>query len=120
MYPCPLFSVALPIIPSVILVLTPPVIFTCVLDVMAIIVVVAVAGCGCSGCGHSCGCSLPFLVCLGDVASTEPYWYYVPIWHTILAHMAQWSSAYFILNAIATTTGHMFKSVKKQIFFALH
>ena len=45
---------------------------------------------------------------------------YVLIWQAILAHMAQWSSAHFIVNAIMTATGGMFESVKKQIFFALH
>ena len=52
---------------------TPPTIFTHILGVMAIVVlVVVIVG---DGCGHSCGCSLPFSVYLGDAAPAEPHWY---------------------------------------------
>ena len=40
-----------------------------VVVVVVAAVVVVVAGGG--GCGHSCGCSLPFSVCLGDAAPAE-------------------------------------------------
>ena len=78
---------------------------------MVVVVVDVVAVVAAHGCFQFVWVTWPLLSLIGT---------YVLILYTILAHMAQWSSAYFILNAIATTTGHMFKSVKKQIFFALH
>ena len=44
---------------------------------------------------------------------------YFLILYTILAHMAQWLSTYFIVNAIATVKGCVFKSQRKQMFLHL-
>jgi hypothetical protein len=59
---------------------------------------------------------LPFSVCLGDVASAEPHWYLF----SDLAHQTSTHGSVakcVDVNAIATTIGCTFESVKKQLFF---
>jgi hypothetical protein len=59
---------------------------------------------------------LPFSVCLGDAASAEPHRYLF----SNLAHQTSTRGSVakrVVVNAIATATGHVFESVKKQSFF---
>jgi hypothetical protein len=60
--------------------------------------------------------SLPFSVCLGDVASAEPRRY---LFSDLAYHTSTHGSVAkrVIINAIATTIGRAFESVKKQLFF---
>ena len=61
----------------------------------SILIIVSLSWC-CGGCGHvggcgcSCGCLLPFLVCLGDMAFAEPCWY---LFSDFAFHISTYGSA---------------------------
>ena len=90
MYLCPLSSVTLPIVPSAILVLASPIIFTCILDVVAIIILFVVVVVVAVVVAH---CHFWFVWVMQPLLSLVGT--YFPIVYTILAHMAQWLSAHF-------------------------
>jgi hypothetical protein len=92
---------------------TPPVIITIIAMAIVIVVVVVVDGwMDVDGWGLFVWVMQPLQSLIGT---------YLPILHAILAHMAQWLSAYLIVVAIVTTRGCVFESVKKQmLFFAPH
>jgi hypothetical protein len=60
--------------------------------------------------------SLPFLVYLGDAASAKPHQYlFSNLAHQTSTHGSVAKRVH--VNAIATTIGRAFESVKKQLFF---